>query len=114
MLYHGWSDAQVTPFLIDFFQKVVRVAGAGVGRVGQYVARSFRHGRCYLGVVRTVIIDRIGPSIEEKKKKVSQLGNARYVTLARDRRPWIARARSVWPFCRQARKNESANFCRWR
>ena len=33
MLYHGWSDAQVTPYnTIDFFQKVVAShGGAGVG-----------------------------------------------------------------------------------
>ena len=45
LLYHGWSDPQVTPYnTIDFFQKVVATNGGGVGTSVQlYMVPGMNH-----------------------------------------------------------------------
>jgi feruloyl esterase len=45
LLYHGWSDPQVTPFnTVDFFQKVVAATGGGVGTSVQlYMVPGMNH-----------------------------------------------------------------------
>ena len=64
MLYHGWSDAQVTPYnTIDFFQKVVAShGGAGVGTSIQlYMVPGMNH--C-AGGPGTDLFDRVS-AVEE-------------------------------------------------
>ena len=83
MLYHGWSDAQVTPYnTIDFFQKVVASqGGAGVGTSIQlYMVPGMNH--C-AGGPGTDLFDRMGG---DRGVDQDRLGAEAHRGLARDRR----------------------------
>jgi feruloyl esterase len=112
LLYHGWSDPQVTPYnTIDFFQKVVAAqGGAGVGTSIQlYMVPGMNH--CG-GGVGTDNFDRMG-AIEEWIKT----GTApKRIEAWRVTNGSTDRTRPLCPFGQVARwngtgnTNESANF----
>ena len=112
MLYHGWSDAQVTPYnTIDFFQKVVASqGGAGVGTSIQlYMVPGMNH--C-AGGPGTDLFDRMG-AMEEwiKTGSAPKRIEASHATAGT-----VDRTRPLCPFGQVARwngtgsTNESANF----
>ena len=112
MLYHGWSDAQVTPYnTIDFFQKVVAShGGAGVGTSIQlYMVPGMNH--C-AGGPGTDLFDRVS-AVEEwiKTGSAPTRIEAWHATGGT-----IDRRRPLCPFGQVAQwngtgsTNESANF----
>ena len=112
LLYHGWSDPQVTPYnTIDFFQKVVASqGGAGVGTSIQlYMVPGMNH--CP-GGPGTDTFDRMG-AIEEwiKTGTAPKRIEASHVTSGT-----VDRTRPLCPFGQVARwngsgsTNEAANF----
>ena len=83
MLYHGWSDAQVTPYnTIDFFQKVVASqGGAGVGTSIQlYMVPGMNHCAGGPGT------DTVRPCGRHRGVDQDRLGAEAHRGLARDRR----------------------------
>jgi feruloyl esterase len=112
LLYHGWSDPQVTPYnTIDFFQKVVAAqGGAGIGTSIQlYMLPGVNHCQ---GGPGTDNFDRMGAMEEWIKTGVAPKRiEAWHVTNGT-----IDRTRPLCPFGQVARwngtgsTNESANF----
>jgi len=112
LLYHGWSDAQVTPYnTVDFFQKVVASqGGAGVGTSIQlYMVPGMNHCQ---GGPGTDNFDRVG-AMEEwiKTGAAPKRIEAWHVTNGA-----TDRTRPLCPFGQVAKwsgtgsTNESANF----
>jgi feruloyl esterase len=112
LLYHGWSDAQVTPYnTIDFFQKVVAAqGGAGVGTSIQlYMVPGMNH--C-AGGPGTDLFDKMG-AIEEwiKTGAAPKRIEASHVTNG-----VVDRSRPLCPFGQVARwsgsgsANDAASF----
>jgi feruloyl esterase len=105
LLYHGWSDAQVTPYnTIDFFQKVVAAqGGAGVGTSIQlYMVPGMNH--C-AGGPGTDIFDKMG-AIEEwiKTGAAPKRIEAAHVTSGA-----VDRTRPLCPFGQVARWSGSGS-----
>jgi feruloyl esterase len=101
LLYHGWSDAQVTPYnTIEFFQKIVAAqGGAGVGTSVQlYMVPGMDH--C-VGEAGTDTFDTVG-AIEEWMNTGK---SPRRIEAARLTNGAVERTRPLCPFGEVARWN---------